>query len=112
MNKRILKTISFTLQGLYSVACIVNVLLCILYRFNFDTSFGRKYAYFALDVMGILTLILIPVILISLILNILAMPGKEVKKKGRFCWIICSPSLYIISFIVSGALLVVMTGGI
>lgn len=115
MNKRILKTISFTLQGLYSVACIVNVLLCILYRFNFDTSFGRKYAYFALDVTGILTLILIPVILISLILNILAMPEKEKKKKERFYWffwIICSPCVYIISFIVSATLLVAMTGGV
>lgn len=112
MNKRIKKTISFTLQGLYSIMCMANVLLCILYRFNFDTSFGSKCAYFALDVMGISALILIPVILISLILNILAMPRKEVKEKGRFCWIVCSPCLYIISFIVSGTFLVVMTGGV
>lgn len=110
MNKRILKTISFTIQGLYSIVCIVNILICILYRFNYDTSFGGKCAYFALDVMGISALILIPAILISLILNILAIPEKE--KLHWFFWIICSPCVYIMSFIVSGTLFVAMTGGV
>lgn len=41
------------------MSCIFDVILCMIYRKSFDTDIGRKCAYIALDLTGIILLFLL-----------------------------------------------------
>ena len=47
MEKR-LKIASFVIQGLYSLVCVADILLCLLYRVHWDTVWGGMLADIAM----------------------------------------------------------------
>lgn len=113
MNKKVFKVLSFTLQGIYVAFCILDIILCFVYRYNFDTSFGSKCAYFVLELTCILAIV--PAMPLGILLNVLAMPEKQLENEGRIRWIIwtiCSPILYILFCLGAMITMVVTTGGV
>lgn len=113
MTKKYLRLLSFAVQGIYNILCILDVILCLIYKYNFDTTLGSKCAYWALDLTGIL--FLLPVLPIGIIINILAIPTKQTETTNRNCWIIwtiISPCLYLLFYFSAVCVFVATTGGI
>lgn len=111
--KRYLKISSFILQGIYSAFCVLDIVLCLTYQHYFDTSMGRKCAYWALDLTSIL--FFVPIIPISLVINILAMPLRQLEPIGRkrwLIWTIISSVVYMIFYIITICVFVATTGGV
>ena len=100
-TKSTLKIASFVIQGLYTLACIVMMILSGV----FHNALGTKLAYELLDVLINMSvwLCVIPAMPVSLVLNILAFPkGEGNREKTHWLiWIISSPVLYIAVFVVS-----------
>ena len=115
MNKRIPRITSLIFQGAFSLVCILNIILCTIYRQNFDTDFGRRCAYIALDLTFILFLFLFIALPTSLLLNIIArFPNDEPQKKRRLwkLWTVLSPAFYVILWFVSLGVFISSTGGV
>jgi len=113
MTKKYLRLSSFAVQGIYSILCILDVIICLIYKQNFDTALGSKCAYWALDLTGIL--IMLPALPIGIILNILAMPPKQIETTNRkrwIIWMIISPCLYLLFFFFAVCVFVATTGGV
>ena len=111
--KKYLKISSFILQGVYSAFCVLDIILCFIYYYNFDTSFGRECAHLALDLSCIL--FFIPAMPIGIILNILAMPPKQLEQTERkrwIIWMIISPGIYLVVYFVAVCIFVATTGGV
>lgn len=113
MQKKYMKKASLILQGVYCAACVLDIILCLVYQNNVETLLGLKCADWALS----LTIILFfaPAMPISFILNILAMPPKQSERaeRGRWLiWTIISPIIYLIFCISVICIFVVTTGGI
>ncbi len=110
MTDKRLKTASFILQGLYSLACVADIVLCLLYRVHWEADSGRMLA----DTAGHLTswLALLPVLPALLALNIcLAVRNK--KHRGRWiAWMVLSAMLCVASFVAAGVMFVSSTGGV
>lgn len=109
MEKR-LKIASFVIQGLYSLVCVADILLCLLYRVHWDTASGRMLADIAMHLTCCLTLL--PVLPALLALNIcLAVRNK--KHRGRWiAWTVLSAMLCVASFIAAVVMFVSSTGGV
>lgn len=104
MNKRISRIISLIVQGVFSLVCISDVILCTIYRQSFDTDIGRRCAYIALDLTGYIFLFFVIALPISLLLNIIALyhndePQKK-RRRWKF-WVVLSPVFYILFWITS-----------
>ena len=115
MNKRIPRITSLIFQGAFSLVCILNIILCTIYRQNFDTDFGRRCAFIALDLTFILFLFLLIALPTSLLLNIIArFPNDEPQKKRRLwkLWTVLSPAFYVILWLVSLGIFISYTGGV
>lgn len=109
MEKR-LKIASFVIQGLYSLVCVADILLCLLYRVHWDTASGRMLADIAMHLTCCLNLL--PVLPALLALNIcLAVRNK--KHRGRWiAWTVLSAMLCVASFIAAVVMFVSSTGGV
>ena len=115
MNKRAPRITSLIFQGAFSLVCILNIILCTIYRQNFDTDFGRRCADIALDLTFILFLFLLIALPTSLLLNIIArFPNDEPQKKRRLwkLWTVLSPAFYVILWCVSLGVFISSTGGV
>jgi len=111
--KRYLKISSFILQGIYSAFCVLDIILCFIYHYNFNTSFGGECAHLALDISCIL--FFIPAMPIGILLNILAMPSKQseqTERKRWIIWTIISPGIYLIFYLSAVCIFVAITGGV
>ena len=110
MTDKRLKNASFITQGLYSLACVADIVLCLLYRVHWDTASGRMLADIAMHLTCCLTLL--PVLPALLVLNIcLAVRNK--KHRGRWiAWTVLSAMLCVASFIAAVVMLVSSTGGV
>ena len=111
MDKRRLTSLS--LQGLYLVIFIAEIVICIIYRNSFDAEAGRMLAEIALHLMGIL--FLVPAMPISLILNIFILLNSKsdsVQRKKWLSWTIVSPILYVCLSLVACCVFVATTGGV
>ena len=110
MTDKRLKTASFVIQSLYSLACVADIVLCLLYRMYWDTASGRMLADIALHLTSCLTLL--PVLPALLVLNIcLAVRNK--KHRGRWiAWTVVSVILCVIFFVAAAVVFVSSTGGV
>lgn len=110
MKKKILKIISFAVQGGYTVACIAMMIISMV----FHHALGTEKALMLLDVLLSMCawLVTVPALPISLTLNILAYPrGEERRKRTAWLvWIICSPIIYIITYCIALSTFVASTG--
>ena len=115
MTKPQIKSISLIIQGIYSVFCLFEIILCLVYRGSHDTEIGSVCAEMALHLIFFLFLFLLFAMPISFTLNILARPHKEDSRSrcvGWLSWIIVSPILYIILWTISLGVWISITGGI
>jgi len=113
MKKSKLEIASLILLGLYCAFCFINIVVCILYKNNFDNNFGTACAYLALDLTGILSFV--PAMPIGVIFNIMALHKRRsrgIPRKGWLIWTIFSPLIYIVSWIISVCIFVAITGGV
>ena len=86
-----------------------------IYRKSFDTDIGRKCAYIALDLTGIILLFFVIALPTSFVLNIIALyQNDEPQKKRRSwkLWAVLSPVFYVIFWLISLGVFVVSTGGV
>lgn len=113
-SKKAFNITSIVAHSLYFTWCIAGIVICILYRCNYDSNFGTKCAYLALDVCGWAIIFLILVIPFLLIMNISSVRYAEGKKE-RVIWIVISvvsPFVIALSGITTGLVLVGTTGGV
>ena len=112
INKR-LRTISVVIQILYTVACLTDIVICLLYLGSYDTAFGRACADLALDFTC--ALFLIPALPVSLVLNICARSEnkEEHPRVDRWLlWTVLSPVAYVASFVIALGIFISITGGV
>ena len=115
MKKRISRIISLIIQGIFSLVCILNVILCMIYRQSFDTDIGKRLADIALDLTGYLFLLFVIALPISLVLNIMALcrnDEPQKKRRRQKLWAVLSPVFYILFWIISLVVFIATTGGI
>ena len=111
--KRYFRISSFILQCLYSVFCVLDIIICLVYYHSFDTVLGDNCAQLALRLTGIL--FFVPVMPVGIILNILAIPPRQPEGKDRKRWItwtILSPVLYLLFYFLVICVFVATTGGV
>ena len=115
MIRRISGCLSLVLQGVFSLACILEVILCMIYRNNYKTDFGRSCAYIALDLTGYILLFLVIALPLSFVLNVIALyHNEQLQKKCCFwkLWIVISLVLFVLFWIISVVVFVNSTGGV
>lgn len=108
-----LETASLILQCIYGSLCIIDVIVCLIYRCNFDGSIGRALAYFALDLTSVL--FVLPAMPIGLVLNICALRKRRLEgipRKRWMVWTVLSPVVYIVCCLVALTVFVATTGGV
>ncbi|MBQ9133146.1 MAG: hypothetical protein IJX64_01290 [Clostridia bacterium] len=113
MKNKKLEIVSLILPCVYGILCMVDIVLCLVYRSNYDSSIGRVLAYFVLDFTGIL--FVLPAMPIGLVLNICALRKRRLEgmpDKGWMIWTILSPIVYIVCFLTAGVVFVATTGGV
>lgn len=102
-------------QGIFSSACVLDVIICLIYTQTFDTDIGSKCAYIALDLTGFTLLFPIVGLPISLVLNIISLCLNNDPRKKRLLWLlwtVFSPILYAFFWLVSIIVFVASTGGV
>ena len=101
MKNKLLKIISFGFQGLYTLACVVMMILSGV----FHNSLGTDIALELLDVLLDMSawLLVIPAMPVGLLLNILAFPRGHAKEKTVkwLIWTLVSPILYIAAYLIA-----------
>ena len=113
--RKIAKTTSFVLQTVYSVICLFEVIVCLIYRSTYDTKLGEILASVAL--FNILPIAAIVIALpTSLVLNIIKTVScykeKSTWRNLWLIWTIISPILYFFLFAFAAYIFVVTTGGV
>ena len=109
-NKWILS--SAIIQGVYSVFCLLNIALCLIYKGTHATEMGSLCASIALNLTGILSIV--PAMPISLFFHICARPQTD-NALIRRRWLtqtVFSPILYVILWGIMIIVFVATTGGI
>ena len=115
MTNKAPKTISLIIQGIYSLCCLFHIIVSFIYNEFYDTEVGRLCADITLHLIFVLFLSVIPAMLISNVLNICARSRKkENNSRSGFWtfWIIISPILYIVFFVLTLGVWISVTGGI
>ena len=113
-NKR-LETASLCVQGIYSGLCVTDMVLCLTYVLNWDNELGRRCADIALGATVHLFFLLIPVVLLSTILNLCALRERklaQVPRGGWLVWTILCPAVYAVFWAAAGCVFVASTGGV
>ena len=113
MRNKKLEISSLTLQSIYGILCIIDIVLCLVYQSNYDSSMGRTLAYFLFDFTGLL--FFLPAMPIGIILNICTLRKRllaGIPRTGWLVYTILSPFIYIGCFLVTVIVFVVTTGGI
>ena len=80
MRKQRIKTISFIIQGAYTLICFSEIVLCLIYKGAYDAAIGRISAEILLHLTFISFLLLLIMLPMSLVLNILAGPQNESRR--------------------------------
>ena len=105
---------SIIIQGVYCVACLLNIVICLVYKSAYTTEIGRLCADIALPLTGILSII--PAMPISFIFNLCAKPRKESNtprcNRLWITWTVLSPILYIVIWVTMVCVFVYATGGV
>ena len=113
MKNKKLEISSFAVQCTYGILCLTDIILCLVYRSNYDRSYGRTLAYFVLDYTGIL--FVLPAMPVGVILNLCALRKRRLDGrscKGWLIWTILSPVVYIVCFLAAEIVFVATTGGV
>ena len=113
MKGKKLEVFSLIVQIIYSILCLIDIVLCFVIRSNYDNSIGRTFAYFVLDYTGVL--FVLPAMQIGLILNICTLRKRRLEgipRKGWLIWTILSPMVYIVCFLAALMVFVATTGGV
>lgn len=102
---------SVILQIIYCISCVIAIAFLLLFRAFYDTEVG-DFCYNIGTIFTIITLFT-PLGLIGTILNWIAFFTSEMKNsKKALVWLILSPILIAMSWIISCTLLVELTGGV
>ena len=112
--KKAVNIISISVHSLYFLWCIAGIIICVIYRYNYSTDFGRSCAYLALDVYMWAVVSLILVVPILLTVNILSSVFSKTKKE-RIVWIVVSsvsPIALVIFALIAIVVFVGTTGGV
>ena len=113
MKNKKLEISSLIVQGIYGILCLIDIVLCLVYQSNYDSSIGRTLAYFVLDFTGVL--FVLPAMPIGIILNICTLDKRRSNGapcKGWMIWAILSPVVYIVCFFAAAIVFVATTGGV
>lgn len=114
MKKNLLKTHHFMIQAIYSAVCLVDVVICLLYR-NLDNAFVDDVLLFAMLLLLLPVVSAVIVVPVSIVHNIqqviLSYKGKLPRRHFQLMWTIFSPILYVACFSVTAYLFVSITGG-
>lgn len=113
MKIKKLEITSLILQSIYGILCLLDIVLCLVYWINYDSSIGHTLAYFVLDFTGVL--FVLPAMLIGTILNFCALRKRRLEgmpHKGWVIWTILSPVVYIVCFLAALMVFVATTGGV
>ena len=105
--------ISAIVQGVYSIVCLINVVLCLVYANAYHTESGRFCAELSLHLTFLL--FIIPAMPISTALNIGTMPSKKAdptRYTRRLLWTILSPILYVVTWLITLCVWMSTTGGV
>ena len=113
MKNKKLEISSLVVQIIYGILCLIDIVLCLVYRSSYDSSIGRTLAYFVLDFTCVL--FVLPAMPIGIILNICTLRKRRsngVPRKGWMIWTILSPVVYIVCFFAAIMVFVATTGGV
>ena len=111
-NKRI-EISSLIVQCIYGILCLIDIILCLVYRGNYGSSYGRTLAYFVLDYTCVL--FFLPAMPVGIILNLCALSKRRLEgqsRKGWLAWTILSPVVFIACFLAAEMVFVATTGGV
>lgn len=112
LTKKKLILISAVIQGIFSVACLFNIVICLIYQSVYNTEMGRLLAEIALHLPFIL--FIIPAMPVSIVLNICAKPKQENKtlRVRWLTWTVLSPILYVVIYFIMLGVFISSTGGV
>ena len=113
MKNRKLEIASLIVQCVYGILCLTDILVCLIYHNNYDSSYGYTLAYFALHFTCILGIL--PAMPIGILLNVCAHKKRKIEcmpRKGWIIWSIVSPIIYIVFFLAALSCFVSTTGGV
>ena len=113
MKNKSLEISSLIVQSIYGILCLIDIVLCLVYRSNYDSSIGHTLAYFVLDFTGVL--FVLPALLIGMILNFCALRKRRLEgmpRKAWMIWTILSPAVYIVCFLAALMVFIGTTGGV
>ncbi len=111
-NKKI-EIPSLIVQCMYGILCLIDIILCLVYRGNYDSSYGRTLAYFVLDYTCVL--FFLPAMPAGAILNLCALRKRRLEGqpyKGWLVWTILSPVVFIVCFLAAEMVFIATTGGV
>ena len=111
-NKKI-EISSLIVQCIYGILCLIDIILCLVYRGNYDSYYGRTLAYFVLDYTCVL--FFLPAMPAAAILNLCALRKRQLEsqpRKGWLVWTILSPVVFIVCCLVAVGVFVATTGGV
>jgi len=111
-NKKI-EILSLTAQCIYGILCLIDIILCLVYRANYNSSYGRTLAHFVLNYTCVL--FFLPAMPVGVMLNLCALRKRRLDghpRKGWFAWTILSPIVFIVCFLAALMVFVTTTGGV
>ena len=113
MKNKKLEIASLLVMFLYIILCVVDIVCCLVYRFNFESSFSYNLAYFVRDFTFFL--FFVPALPTGVVLSICAAFKEKPLSKPRKYWIIwtaVSPIIYIVFYCAVVVVFVFSTGGV
>ena len=101
---------SIVLAGIYCAACIVDIVLCLIYRSRFETDFGRKCADWAMNLT--VFLLFVPVVPVSLAFSLTAKPAENREHRRWLARTLISPAACLVLYGAAVCVFVAVTGGV